>query len=40
LLNYIKSKYKGQYWNPLPKELAKYLDENFDKKLAVLLENA
>ena len=36
LLNYIASKYKGQYWNPLPKELAQYLDENFDKKLAVL----
>jgi len=40
LLNYVKSKYKEQYWNPLPKELAKYLDENFDKILAVLLENA
>ncbi|MCZ6703697.1 MAG: hypothetical protein O6940_11750 [Ignavibacteria bacterium] len=35
LLNYIKSNYKGQYWNPLPKELAQYLDQNFDKNLAV-----
>ncbi|GAB4294766.1 MAG: hypothetical protein Kow0098_16530 [Ignavibacteriaceae bacterium] len=24
-LNYVKSKYKNQYWNPLPKELAEYL---------------
>lgn len=28
-LKYVKSKYKAQYWNPLPKELAQYLDENF-----------
>ena len=29
LLNYIDSKYKGKYWNPLPKELATYLENHF-----------
>ncbi len=28
-LKYVKSKYKNQYWNPLPKELAEYLDQNY-----------
>ncbi|MCZ6701593.1 MAG: hypothetical protein O6940_00985 [Ignavibacteria bacterium] len=36
LLKYIKSKYKGQYWNPLPKELAEYLNNNFPKEYALL----
>jgi hypothetical protein len=36
LLKYIKSKYKGEYWNPLPKDLAKYLDTNFPKEYACL----
>lgn len=36
LLEYIKNKYNKEYWNPLPKELAKYLDQHFDKNLAVL----
>jgi len=31
LLNYIESKYTGQYWNPLPKELAAYLENHFPK---------
>jgi hypothetical protein len=35
-LKYIKSKYEGGYWNPLPKELARYLDKNFDKKSEIL----
>lgn len=38
LLNYIKTKYKGQYWNPLPKELAEYLNNNFPNE-DVLLKN-
>jgi peptidoglycan/xylan/chitin deacetylase (PgdA/CDA1 family) len=28
-LKYVKSKYKNQYWNPLPKELVEYLDQNY-----------
>lgn len=28
-LKYVKSKYRNQYWNPLPKELAEYLDQNY-----------
>jgi len=36
LLNYIKTKYKGQYWNPLPKELAEYLNNNFPKEYVLL----
>jgi len=24
LLDYIKGKYEGQYWNPLPKEMAHF----------------
>lgn len=28
-LKYVKSKYKNQYWNPLPKELAEYFDQNY-----------
>ena len=36
LLKYIKSKYKEQYWNPLPKELAEYLNNNFLKEDALL----
>lgn len=35
LLKYIKSKYRDEYWNPLPKELAHYLDKNFNKKPSV-----
>ena len=31
LLSYIKEKYSDMYWNPLPKELAEYLDNNFIK---------
>jgi hypothetical protein len=38
-LKYIKSKYEGKYCNPLPKELAQYLDKNFDKKSAILQTN-
>jgi predicted glycosyltransferase/peptidoglycan/xylan/chitin deacetylase (PgdA/CDA1 family) len=29
LLNYIKERYKGQYWNPLPKEVASFWREKF-----------
>ncbi len=27
LLDYVKSKYKGQYWNPLPREIARFWQE-------------
>lgn len=27
-LDYIKGEYKGQYWNPLPKEMARFWKEN------------
>jgi hypothetical protein len=27
-LHYVKSKYDGQYWNPLPKEMARFWKEN------------
>ena len=36
LLNYIKTKYYGQYWNPLPRELAQYLNSSFLKEYAIL----
>jgi hypothetical protein len=36
LLNYIKTKYEGEYWNPLPKELAEYLNKNFPKEYVSL----
>lgn len=39
LLTYIKTRYNGQYWNPLPKELAQYLDQNFVKNHPALPEN-
>jgi peptidoglycan/xylan/chitin deacetylase (PgdA/CDA1 family) len=29
LLNYVKAKYSEMYWNPLPKELAEYLDNKY-----------
>ncbi len=32
LLDYIKGKYKGQYWNPLPKEMASFWRENMVEK--------
>jgi hypothetical protein len=32
LLDYIKSKYKGQYWNPLPKEMASFWREQMVEK--------
>jgi hypothetical protein len=32
LLDYIKEKYKGQYWNPLPKEMARFWKENMGDK--------
>ena len=35
LLNYIDSKYKGLYWNPLPKVLAAYLEIRFPKNGAI-----
>lgn len=35
-LQYIKTKYNDLYWNPLPKELAAYLDQNFSKENAAL----
>jgi len=28
-LKYVKSKYKNLYWNPLPKDLVEYLDQNY-----------
>ena len=33
LLNYVKSKYEGQYWNPLPKEMARFWKENMEGKV-------
>lgn len=35
-LQYIKTKYNNLYWNPLPKELASYLDQTFNKLNAAL----
>lgn len=35
-LQYIKTKYNDLYWNPLPKELAYYLDQTFNKLNAAL----
>jgi len=31
-LTYVKEKYTGQYWNPLPKDLARFWKENYSKK--------
>jgi len=31
-LIYVKEKYEGQYWNPLPKDLARFWKENYSKK--------
>ncbi len=30
-LHYVSSNYKNDYWNPLPRELAEYLDNSSDK---------
>ena len=27
-LDYVKDKYKGRYWNPLPREMARFWKEN------------
>lgn len=35
LLTYVESKYEGEYWNPLPKELAAYLENRFPKNGAI-----
>lgn len=32
LLQYIQSRYEGKYWNPLPKELAPYIDSRAGNK--------
>ena len=32
LLDYVKNKYKGQYWNPLPKEIACFWKEKMVEK--------
>lgn len=39
LLHYISEKYKVDYWNPLPRELAEYLDNNLDKSVNYNINN-
>jgi len=34
LLDYIKDRYEGQYWNPLPREMARFWKNNVEKKTA------
>ena len=34
-LTYVKEKYAGQYWNPLPKDLARFWKENYSKKTGI-----
>ena len=32
LLDYVKSRYQGQYWNPLPREMARFWEERMEEK--------
>ena len=39
LLQYVSEKYKDDYWNPLPRDLAEYLDHNFDSSANTKINN-
>jgi hypothetical protein len=39
LLQYISKKYKDNYWNPLPGELAEYLNNNFNTSVNYKINN-
>lgn len=39
LLQYVSEKYKDDYWNPLPRDLAEYLDHNFDSSANAKINN-
>lgn len=39
LLSYVSKKYKDEYWNPLPRDLAEYLDNNFDSSANTKINN-
>ena len=39
LLQYVSEKYIDDYWNPLPRDLAEYLDHNFDSSANTKINN-